>query len=216
MNVPRQINGMTVIEHATFAASRMPSGDVPPEIGPSLQRVRHVAICDSGDRRGYRTIFCNDDWDAVTSEFNETLLSARLAPHREFGEDIEWQIPGYSIAKFFAVAHKYIAYSIIASVLLAALRRLDLVNSLVVNIAGLAVLTTFTIFMLTIWVLVGYVATKSGGWLYGLMHMALVVLLTPVCLVGLFTIPSLVMDDVWRWHNWTESQPNPNTTATAQ
>lgn len=220
MNVPRQINGMAVIEYATLSDSASTNGNFPTEDGKSPHQVQHVAICRAPEQQGFYTTFCTADWEHVASEFNETLLSARLAPHRKFEDDVEWQLPGYSAAKFFSVAQRCIIYAIVAAIFLTVVRRLPgvarlLENSPMLNIIWSIIATTIVASTLAIWLLVAYIASKSGGWLYGLMHFALVILLTPVCFVGLFVIPSLVMGDLSRWHDWTESQHNRVTTNTA-
>ena len=104
MNVPRQINGMVVIEYATLSKSASTNGNFPTEDGKPLQRVQHVAICRAPEQQGFYATFCTADWEHVASEFNETLSSARLAPNRKFEDDVEWQLPGYFAARFFAVA----------------------------------------------------------------------------------------------------------------
>jgi len=59
---------------------------------------------------------------------------------------------------------------------------------------------------LVIWVVVGQVASKIGGPVYVVLHVALVVLLTPICFVGLFAIPSLVLSDLRRQREQEEKQ----------
>jgi len=101
-------------------------------------------------------------------------------------------------------AQRWIAYCLAAVCALvwldhATLAARQLGGGLLLDTALLLAFTALVGWTLFTWALVGIVATRSGGWLYGALHVALIVVLTPVFFVGPFTIPSLVTGDLDRW-----------------
>ncbi|MBN1590120.1 MAG: hypothetical protein JW888_11440 [Pirellulales bacterium] len=101
---------------------------------------------------------------------------------------------------------RWLAWSILALVGVAASAFIGAISELVYLIAACLVLAAIVLLTVALWYLVWRNATQAGGRLYGIMHLFLVVLLTPVALVGLFTIPSLVFSDISRWQDWEASR----------
>jgi RimJ/RimL family protein N-acetyltransferase len=94
---------------------------------------------------------------------------------------------------------RWIVWLVISAVMLIALYHFDFIT---VRLASIGLGVTAVLFVpsvVTLWYLVWLNASRAGGAIYGLTHLLLVVGLTPVALVGLFTIPSLVFSDMSRW-----------------
>lgn len=218
MNVPSQINGMQVVQCCATSTRGSTAGLFNLKETGLIPAVTNVAICRAPNGIGYWTMFCSRDWTCVTTEFGDTLLDAQLAADRRSAIDIQWYYPEVSAARLLPVAQKYLAYSIIVGIMSPApgivlailaiptpfpslLASIGTVISVVLSTgAGIAAIAA----TLAIWFLVGYVGIKQGGWLYGVLHFLLVIVLTPMLLVGPFVIPHLLASDFQRRREWEE------------
>lgn len=211
MNIPTRINDMEVVQYgATANREFRPGRFVWKETDPA-QAVVNVAICRSPNGIGYWTTFCADDWTCITAEFGDTLLAAQLAADCRSENDIEWRYPGFAAERFIPIAQKYLALSIVASILISIIGFLPVVGPPIATGTGIVTGVVSVACLLMIWGLVGYVGVKAGGWLYGILHFLLVVLLTPILLVGPFIIPHLLASDLTRRREWEEERRNPST-----
>ena len=210
MNMPKHINGMEVVQCGMPSARGLATGPSVMDETGSVQTVTNVAICRRPNQIGYCVVFCLPDWTCVTTEFDDTLFDAQLSADNKFDTDIQWHYPEFAVARYFPIAQKYLAFSIIVGILLPALDTVGFVGPLLLAIAAIAAGILFLVSLSAIWLLVGYIGIRKAGWLYGSCHLLLVILLTPAGLLGPLLIPYLITSDLSRWREWEEDQRNPS------
>jgi hypothetical protein len=91
---PSTIDGFVVREYGYFAQPIFPLGYVAAVGKPHILPVKNLAICTSNGVTGFYLLYCTDDWQSITSSYNETLEATKCNPTVEFGEDVlDWHTP---------------------------------------------------------------------------------------------------------------------------
>ena len=119
-------------------------------------------------------------------------MSGRVA-NRYFGRAFRWR------RRFLFMVFAFVI-SILLWIVLSMLG-LRIVNSSLFSYGLwlLAVGAAISVIVVCYYVYVGSVSSR--GWLYSAIHVGLIILLTPVCFVGVLLIPSLMNNDVLRWRD---------------
>ena len=93
MELPRQIEGNSVIEYGRFPTKLRPNGYTPSAEGTELEAVDLVAISVGEGADGkpvYWVTYLDDRGEEVTGDMYYTLESARSSPETEYGVSVNW------------------------------------------------------------------------------------------------------------------------------